>query len=163
MLDTVFGLPIHPLLVHATVVIVPLAALTVLLSAVWPTFRAWAGWGPLALAVAAVVLTPLSTSTGEELEHRVGESSAVERHAELGDMLFWWVVPLAVLAAVLYWWHRSSRPGRGLAVVVAVLPVLVAVGTLVQVVLIGHSGAQSAWGDVGAASSSSQGGDGGEG
>ena len=43
----------------------------------------------------------------------------------------------------------------------AVLPVLVvAVGTLVQVVLIGHSGAQSAWGDVGTASSSSQGGEG---
>ena len=43
------------------------------------------------------------------------------------------------------------------------LPVLVAVGTLVQVVLIGHSGAKAAWGDVGTASSSSQGGDGGEG
>ncbi len=163
MLDTVFGLPVHPLLVHATVVIVPLAALTVLLAAVWPRFRSWAGWGPLALAVAAVVLTPLSTSSGEELEHRVGESSAVERHAELGDMLIWWVVPLAVLAAVLYWWQRSSRPGKGLAVVVAVLPVLVAVGTLVQVVLIGHSGAESAWGDVGSASSSSQGGDGDQG
>ena len=163
MLDTVFGLPVHPLLVHATVVIVPLAALTVLLSAVWPRFRSWAGWGPLALAVAAVVLTPLSTSSGEELEHRIGHSSAVEKHAELGDMLIWWVVPLAVLAAVLYWWQRSSRPGKALAVVVAVLPVLVAVGTLVQVVLIGHSGAESAWGDVGSASSSSQGGDGDQG
>ena len=74
MLDTVFGLPVHPLLVHATVVIVPLAALAVLLAAVWPRFRAWAGWGPLALAVAAVVLAPLSTSSGEELEHRVGEA-----------------------------------------------------------------------------------------
>ena len=163
MLDTVFGLPLHPLLVHATVVIVPLAALSVLLSAVWPRFRAWAGWGPLALAVASVVLAPLSTSSGEQLEHRVGESSAVQRHAQLGDMLIWWVVPLAVLAAVLYWWQRSSRPGKGLAVVVAVLPVLVAVGTLVQVVLIGHSGAESAWGDVGSASSSSQGGDGDQG
>ena len=73
MLDTVFGLPVHPLLVHATVVIVPLAALTVLLARSGRRFRAWAGWGPLALAVAAVVLTPLSTSSGEELEHRVGE------------------------------------------------------------------------------------------
>ena len=31
MLDTVFGLPLHPLIVHATVVVVPLAALSVLL------------------------------------------------------------------------------------------------------------------------------------
>ena len=103
------------------------------------------------------MLAPLSTSSGEQLEHRVGESSAVQRHAQLGDMLIWWVVPLAVLAAVLYWWHRSNRAGRALAVAVAVLPVLVAVGTLVQVVLIGHSGAQSAWGQVGSASSSSHG------
>lgn len=40
MLDTIFGLPIHPLLVHATVVIVPLAAVLVLLTALWPAARA---------------------------------------------------------------------------------------------------------------------------
>ena len=53
MLDTVLGLPTHPLIVHATVVVVPTAAVAVLLAAVWPRFRAWAGWGPLALAVLA--------------------------------------------------------------------------------------------------------------
>lgn len=160
MLDTIFGIPIHPLIVHATVVAVPAAALAVLLYAVWPRFRAWSGWGPLALAVAAVVLAPLTTSSGEALEHRVGESSLVREHAELGDMLIWWVVPLAVLAAVLYWWHRgprTERSSKGLAVAVAVLPVLVAAGTLVQVVLIGHSGAESAWSDVGSSSAAQSG------
>ena len=53
MLDTVLGLPVHPLIVHATVVVVPTAALAVGLYAVWPRFRAWARWGPLALALAA--------------------------------------------------------------------------------------------------------------
>lgn len=33
MFDTIFGLPMHPLVVHATVVIVPLAALVVALAA----------------------------------------------------------------------------------------------------------------------------------
>ena len=47
---TVFGLPLHPLIVHATVVIVPTAALAVLLATFWPRFRRWASWGPLALA-----------------------------------------------------------------------------------------------------------------
>ena len=70
MPDNIFGLPVHPLIVHATVVVVPSAALAVALYALWPRFRAWSGWGPLALAVAAVVLTPLSTSSGESLEHR---------------------------------------------------------------------------------------------
>jgi hypothetical protein len=162
VLDTVFGLPTHPLIVHATVVVVPTAALSVLLAAVWPRFRAWAGWGPAALAVLAVVLTPLSTSTGESLEHSVGENALVQDHARLGDMLLWWVIPLAVLAVaslLLHRTHRLDRPAgrsrsRGLAAVVMVLPVVVALGTLVQVVLIGHSGAKAAWGDSAAASAS---------
>ena len=111
MLDTVLGLPTHPLIVHATVVVVPTAAVAVLLAAVWPRFRAWAGWGPLALAVLAVVLTPLSTSSGESLEHRVGGSRLIEDHSHLADLLIWWVVPLAVLALALYWLH-GSRGGR---------------------------------------------------
>ena len=163
MLDTIFGLPIHPLIVHATVVVVPTAALAVALYAVWPRFRAWSRWGPLALSVAAVVLTPLSTSSGESLEHRVGESHLVEEHSQLADLLIWWVVPLTVLAAVLYWLHRAdrgTRSSRALGLVAAALPVVVAAGTLVQVVLIGHSGAEAAWSDVGT-SSSSQSADGG--
>ena len=163
MLDTVQGLPVHPLIVHATVVIVPTAALAVALYAVWPRFRAWARFGPLALAAAAVVLTPLSTSSGESLEHRVGGSAASEQHSHLADLLIWWVAPLAVLAAVLWWWHRAERParsGRSLALVAAVLPVAVAVGTLVQVVLIGHTGAEAAWSDVGSAATSQDDGDG---
>lgn len=159
MLDTILGIPLHPLIVHATVVVVPTAAIAVLLYAVWPRFRAWSGWGPLALALAGLVLAPLSTSSGESLEHRIGESSLVREHAELGDMLIWWMVPLAVLAAVLYWWHRgprATRSGRALTLVVAVLPVVVAAGTLVQVVLIGHSGAKSAWSGAGSSQSASQ-------
>lgn len=45
---SVFGLPVHPLVVHATVVFVPLAAVFVLASALWPAFRRWAGPLPLA-------------------------------------------------------------------------------------------------------------------
>ena len=52
---TVFGLPLHPLIVHATVVIVPTTALAVLLAGFWPHFRRWASWGPLALALLSVV------------------------------------------------------------------------------------------------------------
>ncbi len=152
MLDTVFGLPVHPLIVHATVVLVPLAALSVLLSALWPRFRAWAGWGPAALSVVALALTPLSTSSGEELEHRLGRNQLIEEHAQLGDLLLWAVLPLALLAVATWWLRRSGRltdTRRGLGAVLKVLSVLAAVGTLVVVALIGHSGAKAAWSDVG--------------
>ena len=85
MFDTLGGLPLHTIVVHATVVAVPVAAVVVLLAGLWPKFRRWAGILPLLLALLSVVLVPVSTQSGEELEGRVGESNLVERHAELGD------------------------------------------------------------------------------
>lgn len=145
MLDSIFGLPLHPLLVHATVVVVPAAALAVALSALWPRFRAWAGWLPLALSLGAVVLTPLSTSSGESLQKRVGDSTLIDEHSRLADLLIWWVVPLAVVAAALWFLHRRGTTSALTRVVLPVLAVVVGIGTLVQVGLIGHSGATSVW------------------
>lgn len=154
MLDTIFGLAIHPLIIHATVVIVPTAAATLLLSTLWPRFRAWAGWRPLALAVASVGLAPLSTSSGEALQHRVGDSSLIDKHSQLGELLLWGAIPLALLAAVGYWLNtfRGGQPQRRTKTVsrgLTLLSVLAAVGTLVLVTLIGHSGAKAAWSDAG--------------
>ncbi len=150
MLDTVFGLPVHALVVHATVVVVPTAAVAVVLAALWPRFRRWAGWLPLVLSAVAVALVPLSTSSGEELEKRVGRSSLVEQHAHLADGLLPWVIGLLVVAVLLAFTTRRTRTPRGLALAGAVLAVVAGAGTAVQVVRIGHSGAQAAWSDVAA-------------
>src|SRR5690349_21010511 len=112
MLDTVFGLPVHPLIVHATTVVVPAAAVAVVLAAVWPRFRRWSGWLPVALAVAAVVLTPLSTESGESLERRVEHSDLIETHSQLAEGLLPWVITLAVAAVALYVVGRRERAAR---------------------------------------------------
>lgn len=173
MPQTVLGLPLHPLIVHATVVVVPTAALAVLLAAVWPAARRRLGVGTQLLALAALVLVPLSTSSGENLEHTLPHSGLIERHAELAEGLLPWVIGLAVVAGLLLLLDRRERaagpdapaprgPGRsavvagdrgttGLRVAAAVLAVVAATGTTVQVVLIGHSGAKAAWHDVGQA------------
>ncbi len=192
MLDTIFGLPVHPLVVHATTVIVPSAAVAVLLAAVWPRFRRWAGWFPLALSVLAVVLTPLSTQSGEALERRVEHSALIEQHSELADGLLPWVLVLLVGAAGLYVVARRERAAanpdgpavdgstapasagtagaetaaatlpRWLLVGAAVVGLVAALGTAVQVVRIGHSGAEAAWSDsVSQAPAPQGGGDGG--
>jgi hypothetical protein len=152
VLDTIFGLPMHPLIVHATVVIVPTATLLVALAAVYPRFRAWVGPVPALTALLSCVLVPLSTGSGEELQHRVGETSLVEKHQELADTLIWFVIPLAAVAVVGYWLHRRATDGRqagkAMLAIVAVAAVVLSGATIVDVALIGHSGAKASWSKV---------------
>lgn len=169
MFDTIFGLPVHALVVHATVVIVPTAALSVALAAGWARFRRWAGFLPLLLSVIAVILVPISTSSGEALERRVGPSDLVERHAQLAEGLLLPVLVLVLAALALYWVHlkeqavdtpsgwaaqaaeRTGGPGRPGTAVIAAISLIAAIGvigTTVQVARIGHSGAEAAWSDV---------------
>lgn len=146
MPDTVFGLPVHPLVVHATVVTVPLAALLLVATVLLPRLRAWAGPLPLLLALASLALAPLSTASGNNLARAIGTRPAVEEHAALGEMLVWWTLGLVAVAALSWVVRlRGRRPGRALGTSVTVLGVVVGVGTLVQVALIGHSGAQAVW------------------
>jgi hypothetical protein len=159
VLDTIFGLPMHPLIVHATVVIVPTAALLVALAATVRRFRTWIGPVPALAAIVACILVPLSTGSGEELEHRVGDSSLVEKHADLAETLIWLVIPLALASVVGYWLHRRGSGGRALVATVAVLAVGLAGATLVDVALIGHSGAKASWSSVGDRPAPSDGGD----
>jgi hypothetical protein len=171
MPSDVFGLPLHPLVVHATAVLVPLAALVVIGAVLWPRFRAWAGPMPMGLSLVALILTPLSTASGENLEHQVGETALLEKHAELGEQLLPFTIALFA-ASVGFWWldrrrtaasgttAASSAPASGataarlrpVTAAVGVLALLAAVGTGVQVARIGHSGAQAAWSDTGSAS-----------
>ena len=164
---TIFGLPAHPLIVHATVVMVPLAALAVALHAFVPRARARLGLITLGAAAVAVILVPLSTSSGEQLQSEVGNTALVDRHAELADGLLPWVIGLLVVAVLLTVRDRTAGgrrmrllPRGGATtvagsltkpVVIGVLAVLMVLGTTQQVIRIGHSGAQAAWHGVASA------------
>jgi uncharacterized membrane protein len=161
VLDTIDGLPVHPLVVHAVVVLLPLAVLGTILVAVLPRWRVRYGGLNALVAVIATGLCPIATGSGEALEHRVGDPGA---HAELGDQLVWFALPMTLLAIVLWWVQRRHRadadlaadvedPGgrgpravRGLGVV-AVLSVVAAVAAGVQVYRVGDSGAEAVWAD----------------
>ena len=79
MLEEIAGLPVHPLIVHATVVLVPLAAALVALAALLPRVRRWAGVLPALAAAAALVLVPLTVRSGEALlaQLRPGEDGLI--------------------------------------------------------------------------------------
>jgi hypothetical protein len=155
MFSTIFGLPAHPLIVHAVVVLVPLAALSALVVAVWPAARA--RYLPLAAGIAtlALISVPLATSTGDQLEKHVRPSAFVERHTAMADGLLPFMGLLWLgLVALLVARRLGAGWSRYLAGAAAVVAVAGAVASGVQVARIGDSGARAAW--HGVASTSGQ-------
>lgn len=150
MFDLVTGLPVHALIVHAVVVLVPLAALGTLAIAVRPVWRAPYGWLAVGAAAAAVAMTPVATQSGKALAKRVGDPG---QHADLGGQLLWFVIPLLVLALALVLLDRRQAGAQQPLVsptamrVVVGLAVIAALATTVQVVRIGDSGARAVWED----------------
>ncbi len=155
------GLPVHPLVVHAVVVLLPAAVLGTIAIAVRPAWRRRYGTLVVGVTAVATALIPVATSSGEALEHRVGDPG---KHAALGDQLIWFAVPLLLLVAALVvlgtradradrtdrtaTGGEESRP-RSLGRTVAVLAVVAALATGVQVYRVGDSGARAAWGNDG--------------
>lgn len=165
-MTTVNGLPAHILLVHAVVVLVPLTAVLLVLVAVHPAARARLSGQTALLGVLTLAAVPLTTDAGEWLEHRVPATPLVREHAGLGDTLLPWAVGLAVLGLAILVREvlaaraarracGDGRGGRGSAAalpggavltgVLAVLVLVVAVGSVVTVYRIGDSGARAVW------------------
>ena len=166
-MSVLLGLLAHPLLVHLTVVAIPLAALLAMVVAGFPRVPGLIKVTTLVLGALSVALVPLMESSGKALEEKVSDSAAVERHAQLGETLLPWVIGLLIAIVVVLAADRSLRPARPggsatsgagsrlasrvVTVSVAVAAIAVARGTLVQTVRIGHSGAQATWFSPGAA------------
>jgi uncharacterized membrane protein len=150
MFDLINGLPVHPLVVHAVVVLLPLAIVGTIAIVVRPGWRERYGWLVVGCAAVATVLMPVATSSGEALERHVGDPG---EHAHLGDQLIWFALPLLALAFAVVLLDRRRRQGKSapgpkaLPAVVAGLAVVASLAAAVQVYRVGDSGARAAWGD----------------
>lgn len=150
-MDWVFqDLPVHPLLVHLTVVLIPVAALAVVLAAVWPAGRRRLGLLPQILALLALVMVPVTTAAGTWLADRVGRTPLVDRHEELGNSMLPWVIALFVVAVAIWAWHRfvtktTGRARLAVSVILAAAAIAIAAGSVVTIVQIGESGARAVW------------------
>lgn len=145
LFDTVAGLPVHPLVVHAAVVIVPLAALGAIVMAFWRSFSRRFGVIVVIAAGVGAVASFVAKESGEQLAERVGEP---EQHAELGDVLP--LIALALFVVLLVFWlfdrgvpENRARPAWLIGL--AVLMVIIAAVAVFWTVRTGHTGAEATW------------------
>jgi uncharacterized membrane protein len=160
MPDTLGGIPLHPLVVHAVVVLVPLTAIGVILIAFVSRWRQRYGGLVALFALAALVATPIAKISGERFRDELGSSALIQKHADLGQNMLYFSIALFVVAVALWWVGRREAQrepyGRGLTIGIGVVSVIVAIAAGAWIFQVGHSGADAAWGGI--ASSNSGGG-----
>ena len=178
MFDSILGLPLHPLVVHAVVVLLPLAALGVIALTVVPRWRQRYAALVLIALVVATGSAFVAKESGEALARVVGEPGD---HGEWGDL-----VPIAAFAllvvggawlATVMWGGRSGRRGATSAAIASssgaegeaapardrapksqrsglgstlfgAAASLVALAVLGVTMAAGHTGAKAAWSEV---------------
>lgn len=159
------GLPLHILLIHATVVFVPLAAFLTLIGMFWPTFRRKLGIITPIVALVALILTPITQQAGSWLIERINPTPEVLQHASFGNRLLPWVLGVFLAALGQWIWVRvasqsektnesgeKTNPHRphtslqwALWAVSALIVSFIYVQTVVLIVQIGESGSRAVW------------------
>ncbi len=160
-MNTFVGIPTHPLLVHIPAVLLPLAAVGVVLMVIRPVWHQRYRWAVLAIGFLGTVGAVLAAQAGESLAEQVtavegqGAAERWQDHISAGESArLFAVVFFAVLVLfVLTPWYIERRrvQGRPIDVPKYVAPVLVvavlaaSAGTVLTVIVAGHSGATSVW------------------
>lgn len=149
MFDTLNGVPIHPLVVHGVVVLLPLAALGTVAIALRPAWRRTYGNLVVGITATATALVFVAIQAGQEFEK--GLQIDLKRHQDLGEQLIWFALGLLVLVTALVVLDRrqsSAAEGGSGPVglkVVAALAIVAALATTGQTFLVGDSGARKVW------------------
>jgi hypothetical protein len=133
MFETFLGLPLHPLVIHAAVVFVPLLILVALGYALVPRLRARLGWVAVLLALIAPLSTLLAKLSGDAFRARLARLTPgapfdkIDAHRSLGTITVYLTISLAVLVLVLVL-VRTKPPVLNALLVVAIVAVSAVTG-----------------------------------
>ena len=156
-----FGIPAHPLLVHLPAVLLPLAAIGVVVMVIRPAWHRRYRWAVLAIGFVGALGAILAAQAGESLEEQItakeGSAAAAgwEDHAAAGEtarlfsIIFFVVLALFILIPWFIERRAASVTPQSLpkwaTLLLAALVLAGSAGTVVTVILAGHSGAKSVW------------------
>lgn len=145
---SVFGLPLHPLVVHAVVVLLPLGALGLIGCVLVPRLRKQFGLLAVLTITVGAASVVLAKVSGAALAQETGLPVAHERWGNLTVV----AAGILLLAAWIWWILGRRRLTAGSEVKAGVperiaggLAILAALLAIVFVVLTGHSGATAVW------------------
>jgi hypothetical protein len=146
LFGSVAGLPLHPLAIHASIVLIPLVAIGALVMSYLPSFSRRYGKMILVIALFAQVSLFLAKVTGEAFEEILDKDMG--NHAELGEIAPFITLPMV---ALIYLRWRLDRSGATVGSVwvrrlTSLALILASLASIAVIVLVGHSGAQSVWG-----------------
>ena len=154
------GIPLHPLIVHAVVVLLPLAALGALVIAVRRSWRRSLGIPVLLVALAGVAAVPMATNTGSQLYAALGgQNPVIELHMQRASLVlpvalaFFVLLGGAVLTEIAIVRAESGAHAARAATAtryhvatgLSALAALAGIAVVVIVVLVGHAGSTAAW------------------
>lgn len=151
MFDQILGLPAHPLIIHAAVMLTPLLALLAVLYAAVPRFRPHLAWAVVALSLAAPGAVFAARQSGLSLKQARfatadGElGQRISTHESFANPLLYSVIGLGAASLLLVYVARSGKFGRPLALVLSALTVVLAAVAGYYVFRAGDSGARAVW------------------
>ena len=153
------GLPLHPLFVHAVVMLVPVASIAAILGTVWPAARRKLGIVTPILTLAAAASAAFAMQAGEYLKEHVTVTKLVETHTNGAEAVPPWMILMVLAVWGQWYWFRlqAKREAAGLAPTlsaslsraatwaIAGLVLVSAAGATTIITLVGDAGAKAVW------------------
>jgi uncharacterized membrane protein len=149
------GLPLHPLLVHAVVVLVPLLVAGALAYVLFPRLRRHLAWVVALLALAAPVAALAAKLSGDAFRARLIKRNLISpsiltkinQHESYGQKLLYVTIALGVLTLLVTFLttRKAVRVPTWGSVVLNVAVVAVAVTCAFYVFQTGDTGAKAVW------------------
>lgn len=153
------GLPAHALIVHATVVFIPLASLLALAYAAVPRLRWATRWPMVAGAAAALGAVLAAYFTGRDFikeQFPDARTSTIQLHEERAQVLLWLTIVFTVIVLLAAWglggpsslvssWGARDQHTPVIEWSLVSFLVVFAVAILLMTIATGEAGARSVW------------------
>ena len=164
MFDLVLGLPVHALVLHATIVLGPLAGLCGISYALAPRWRRFLRWPLIVGALILLVCGFVTRESGEALAGRIAPLmvdgnippglESVWLHTQIGGVAGLLAMAFGVVGSVVPGFLLKPPRANGAkhwnltAIILAAVLVSASLAAAGWIIAAGHSGANAVWGSI---------------